>query len=171
MGFFRCRKCGETHPGPALAWGPDAPEPYYWLNAEEQEKFAELTPETCLIEAENKTHYFIRGRIEVPIHASAEVFSWLVWVSLSEENMRRTYELWDTQGREEEPPYFGWLCSRLPGYPDTMSLKTMVHTRPVGRRPYIELEPTDHPLALEQRCGIPWGELEGRACALGQFVF
>ena len=30
----------------------------------------------------------------------------------------------------------------------------MVHPRD-GMRPYIELEPTDHPLALEQRNGIP----------------
>jgi hypothetical protein len=30
----------------------------------------------------------------------------------------------------------------------------MVHTREVGQRPRIELEPTDHPLAVEQRQGI-----------------
>lgn len=33
-------------------------------------------------------------------------------------------------------------------------LKARVHTRPVGKRPYIELEQTDHPLAIEQRDGI-----------------
>jgi hypothetical protein len=30
-----------------------------------------------------------------------------------------------------------------------------LHTREVGRRPSILLEPTDHPLAVEQRDGIP----------------
>jgi hypothetical protein len=30
----------------------------------------------------------------------------------------------------------------------------MVHTQPIGSRPLIELEPTDHPLAIEQRQGI-----------------
>ena len=30
----------------------------------------------------------------------------------------------------------------------------MVHTRKIGLRPLIELEPTDHALALEQRDGI-----------------
>jgi len=29
-----------------------------------------------------------------------------------------------------------------------------VHTQPVGVRPVVELEPTDHPLAVEQRTGI-----------------
>lgn len=36
----------------------------------------------------------------------------------------------------------------------TLYLKTHVHTRPPGRRPFVELEPTEHPLAVEQRTGI-----------------
>ena len=39
-------------------------------------------------------------------------------------------------------------------YPETMNLKTRVHLRDQGIRPFIELEPTDHPLAVEQRQGI-----------------
>jgi hypothetical protein len=35
--------------------------------------------------------------------------------------------------------------------PETMNLKTRAHLRDHGLRPLIELEPTDHPLALEQR--------------------
>ncbi|WP_313622718.1 DUF2199 domain-containing protein [Achromobacter sp.] len=33
-------------------------------------------------------------------------------------------------------------------------MKTHVHLRDDGIRPYIELEPTSHPLAVEQRNGI-----------------
>jgi hypothetical protein len=51
-------------------------------------------------------------------------------------------------------PYFGWLSASLKTYPDIENLKTMVHLRDGGLRPYIELEPTDHSLALEQRTGI-----------------
>lgn len=36
----------------------------------------------------------------------------------------------------------------------TENLKTRVHLRDNGVRPYIELEPTNHPLAVEQRPGI-----------------
>jgi hypothetical protein len=35
-----------------------------------------------------------------------------------------------------------------------VNLKTMVHLRDNGLRPLVELEPTDHPLAVEQRTGI-----------------
>ncbi|MFQ6227966.1 DUF2199 domain-containing protein [Nocardia sp. NPDC002869] len=49
----------------------------------------------------------------------------------------------------------GWLTTDLSAYsPTTLNLKTRLHTRPVGERPFIELEPTDHPLAVEQRTGI-----------------
>ncbi len=51
------------------------------------------------------------------------------WVTLSEANYERMLELWDTPGREHEPPYFGWLSTELPTYPpSTLNLKTMVHT-------------------------------------------
>jgi hypothetical protein len=51
-------------------------------------------------------------------------------------------------------PFFGWLNSWLKPYPDTTNLKTRVHLRDDRMRPYIELEPTEHPLAVEQRDGI-----------------
>ena len=100
--------------------------------------------------------HFVVGNRELPIIGSAEQFSWDLWVSLSARNFARACELWDREGRESDPPCFGWLSSSVPGYPETLSLKTMVHTRAVGVRPRIELEPTDHPLTVEQREGITW---------------
>jgi hypothetical protein len=76
-------------------------------------------------------------------------------VSLSRDNFARALSLRTTAGRERAQPYFGWLSTELPLYqPTTLSLKTHVRTRPVGQRPLIELEPTGHPLAVEQRTGI-----------------
>jgi len=99
-------------------------------------------------------HYFVLGRIEIPVVGCDEQFVWLAWISLSQKNFSRTCELWDKAGRENEAPYFGWLSSALPYEPSTLNLKVNLHTRPVGERPFIELEPTDHPLAVEQRDGI-----------------
>lgn len=76
-------------------------------------------------------------------------------MSLSRANFTRVVSLWTTPGREQEEPYFGWLSTDLPLYhPSTLSLKARLHTQVVGQRPLIELEPTDHPLAVEQRVGI-----------------
>ncbi|TYR78930.1 DUF2199 domain-containing protein [Priestia megaterium] len=141
------------HPQQALAmsYGSEAPVHYYDIPETERKERVELTSDLCVIDEE---HYFIRGCIEIPVLHSNEIFSWDVWVSLSEHNFDRTIELWNTKGGEGEDPYFGWLSTSLPGYPDTVNLKTNVHTREVGIRPFIELEPTDHPLAIEQRTGI-----------------
>lgn len=92
--------------------------------------------------------------MELPVVDGEGPFVWDVWVSLSEANFKRASDRWHDPNRTEEPPYFGWLCNSLPGYPETLSLKTNAHTRGVGIRPFIELEPTDHPLAVEQRDGI-----------------
>ena len=43
------------------------------------------------------------------------------------------------------------LAQALPG---NDGFEDTVHLRDHGVRPFIELEPTDHPLALEQRNGI-----------------
>jgi hypothetical protein len=99
-------------------------------------------------------------------HLGRRPFVWGVWTSLSEQSFMRTGEICDMPGRENEPPFFGWLCTALPLYPETLHLKTHVHTRPLGQRPLVELEPTDHPLAVEQRTGIPMDRVREIAEAL-----
>jgi hypothetical protein len=52
-------------------------------------------------------------------------------------------------------PFFGWLCTKLDVYAaETLSLKTTVYILGGKLRPLIEVEPTDHPLAVHQREGI-----------------
>jgi hypothetical protein len=151
MPGFRCRRCGEWHDDLPMHHGAAAPAYWYSIPEDEREERADLTSDLCVIDGQ---HFFIVGNLELPLIGSEQRFSWDVWVSLSQANFKRAYRLWDQPGREAEPPYFGWLSTSLPGYPETLSLKTHVHTREVGRRPFVELEPTDHPLAVEQREGI-----------------
>jgi hypothetical protein len=99
-------------------------------------------------------HFFIRGLVEIPVVDGDGPFAWGVWVSLSKTSFDRANALWHDPNRVSEPAYFGWLCDSLPGYPETLHLKTSVHSREIGVRPYVELESTSHPLALEQRNGI-----------------
>jgi hypothetical protein len=134
-----------------MHYGAAAPALWFMIPEAERQQRCVLSSDQCIIDDK---HFFIVGNLEVPVASVEERFSWDVWVSLSEKNFARACELWQKEGRESEPPYFGWLSTALPCYPNTLSLKTMVHTREVGRRPWVELEPTDHPLAMEQREGI-----------------
>ena len=95
-----------------------------------------------------------------------EVFVWGVWVSLSEASMQRATELWNAEAIEIEPPRFGWLSTNIRVYPRTLELKTAVHFRGGNLRPRIEVESTDHPLAVEQRQGITVERVQEIAAAL-----
>jgi hypothetical protein len=147
---YTCTCCGDHHDELPLNFSTTAPD--VWDPSFEGDSDSMLSADQCVIKGE---HFFVKGLIEIPVIGSADVFSWGVWVSLSKANFARTVDLWESAGREAEPPYFGWLTTELPVYsPNTVNLKTNAHTRPVGQRPFIELEPTDHPLAVEQREGI-----------------
>lgn len=148
---YECRRCGERHRDLPMSYGTDAPA--YWDPSLAGDKSSTLEQEQCIIKDE---HFFVRGRLVIPVnHAAGTEFDWGVWVSLSRDSFTRALSLWTTPGREREQPYFGWMSTELPLYqPSTLSLKTRVHTQAVGQRPLIELEPTDHPLAVEQRTGI-----------------
>jgi hypothetical protein len=147
---FYCAQCREEHEGvPDL--GADAPDPYLAVPKEERAERTMLTSDRCTVDDEDgDTHYFIRGVISIPVHGEDEPWGIGVWVSQSEKNFERYSE------REEDmEPTFGWLSTRLSFYEaDTTNLKTRVHFRYDGTRPSIELEPTDHPLAVDQRDGI-----------------
>jgi hypothetical protein len=148
---WKCNLCDEWHTHLPFAYGPNFPDLYFDIPEGERDERVKGDKDFCVIDGE---HYFVRGRLEIPVIDSDQVFAWDVWVSQSEANFKRTIELMDAEGRESEEPYFGWLSNNLHLYPDTTNLKTNVHTQPVGTVPTIELEPTDHPLAVEQREGI-----------------
>ena len=168
MNGYTCNICGQYHDGLPLSYGSPVPALVHSIPEKEQKRRVLLSSDQCEVRGEkffDEKAYFIVGNIDIPIIGSTEIFRWTVWVSVSKENYKRASKLWNKSGREKEPPYFGWLSTSLPLklYPETLNLKTNVHTRPVGIRPFIELEPTNHPLAVEQRNGITWKREIGRA--------
>jgi hypothetical protein len=158
MEGYTCNVCGQYHEGLPFSYGSPAPDIVLSMDEKEQKRRVLLSSDQCEVKGQkffDERRYFILGNIDIPVIGSKEFFRWSVWVSLSKANYERAGKLWGTEGREKEPPYFGWLSTLLPGYnPSTINLKTNIHTNPVGVRPFVELEPTDHPLAVEQRNGV-----------------
>jgi|SRR6516165_585556 hypothetical protein len=150
---FTCRTCGKLHDSNEISFGADAPVQWALISDQERAK-SELGGEQCVIEADGQRQFFIRACLEVPIKGTARTFTWGVWISLSEKSFLEMSEHWDDPGRTRRGPYFGWLCTKIPEYPDTVFLKTTVHQRAVGQRPIVELEETDHPLSVDQRSGV-----------------
>jgi hypothetical protein len=127
---FTCTTCGAEHDLDSITLGADAPDQWGMLSDEERSR-SELGGDQCVIETADGTHYFIRACLEIPIVGR------------------------DDPARTKLGPYFGWLCTRVPEYPETMFMKTHVHQRAVGMRPLVELETSDHLLSVHQRDGIP----------------
>lgn len=152
---YTCQTCGEIHEGiPDV--GFDAPIYYYQIPAEERRTLARLSDDFCSLRDED---FFIRTCLEIPIRGHEESFMWGVWVSLSRTNFERYRAIFEEDPPEGEGPYLGWLSNRIEPYPDTLKVKARVHLQKGGARPVLELEPTDHPLAVHHREGIELEDL------------
>lgn len=165
---FKCASCDAWHEGLPLSWHTDGPAQLSAVPEDEWDERVTLTSDQCILEQDG-THLFMRGLLSIPIQGRDDTLEFGVWVSLSEASFERAGELWETEGRESEPPYAGRLCTAIPGLPDTMSLEVRMHTRPVGERPQVEVvEPEEHPLVRDQRDGISEARLmELVAASLG----
>ncbi len=105
-------------------------------------------------------HFFVRCVLLVPIvAASGDRFGFGVWSTLSKQNFTLYVDTFDGGEQGGLGPWFGWFSNRLKGYPDTLNLKCRVMPRDGRERPLVELEPTAHPLAVEQRDGITFDRL------------
>lgn len=157
MSGYLCTACGQHHDELPMCFGLSAPDLWYSIPEDERNERGELSSDQCVIDDK---YFFVLGRILIPVTDGEGPFIWLAWVSLSEENFLRMTELWESQGRESEPPCFGWLQSNLPYEPSTLSLATQVQIMPYGERPIIVLEQSDHPLAVEQHGGITMARVQ-----------
>jgi len=142
--------CGIEHDDVPVCFGLEAP----WRELVPETEFdgrVDLTPDLCVVDGET---FFVRGHIEIPIHDHAESLAFSVWSSISRDSFARMFERWESEDRASDAPYFGWLCNSIAVYPNTVHLKISVRSRPPGLTPLFVLEPTDHPLAVDQRTGI-----------------
>ncbi len=148
---WTCSCCDRQHEELPLAFSASAPLHYYAIPETEREARVLLSEDMCTID---DRAFYVRGCLDIPVIGHDEPFSWGVWVSVSEESMALIFETWEAPDRARHAPRFGWLSATLKTYPEIVNLKTMLHLRPPPIRPFIELEPTDHPLAVDQRQGI-----------------
>lgn len=159
---FKCPKCTQWHDElPDI--GYDRPLYAAEIPREEQDGRVFLNSDLCVVDNE---HYFIRCILLVPVIGLDQEFGWGIWSTLSKSNFERYRQHFDDD-LSNWPAMFGYLSNRLPEYPDTLNLKLSVQTKKRGERPHVILEPTEHPLAVDQRCGMP---LERALVIAGPFL-
>jgi hypothetical protein len=149
--LWRCSVCGAEHEGLPHDWAFEKPR--YWDGPRTEDDV--LGEDVCVwTDDGGERAYFIRGLLTIPVVDDGDDLRYGVWSTLSKQSFDRVLELWDDPRRVEEPPYFGWLASAPPGYPDTRGLSVDVVTSELEQRPRFVLHDGDHPLVREQREGI-----------------
>ena len=147
---FVCSVCGETHDGfPALA----LKAPDHWITlSPEQQALGKIDANLC---ASPDGHFFVRCVFVIPIVDGPEPNLELgPWSSLSEENFWRYVETFKDADQSKIGDMFGWLSNELRGFPNLINLKGRVWPQDNNKRPFLELEPTNHSLSVAQREGI-----------------
>ena len=148
---FHCRICGLHHDVLPLSFSAKAPHTVSAILAWQWEQRVVITRDQCVIDGK---HFYLRGRIVVPIHDCREPYIWGVWAQVSAKSFYGTHRLWNVAGRERVPPFAGRLASHLPLFGNTLGLHLGVQTQVVGRRPHFTIHSAAHPLGAEQRRGI-----------------
>lgn len=154
---YQCKTCGALHPERPTCFGAEMPAVVAQLTPDDRARRVELSSDQCVLDGE---HFFVLGTLDLPVQGSDEMLTWIVWTTLSKPNFERTADLWSVEGRESEPPYFGWLSNQIPGFPNTLNVKLRVHTQPVGERPHLEVVDEEHPLREAQQRGVSLEEAD-----------
>ena len=153
---WTCRICGSVEQVEApRCFGAEAPW-HYLVPDSEFDRRVELSADQCVVDG---AAFFIRGHLDIPVHGQAEPLTFSVWSSLSEASFRHMGARWHAAHRDGDAPYFGWLSSHVPAYPDTLNLKLSVQTRAPGLVPLFTVAPGAHALAIDQHEGISPGRL------------
>jgi hypothetical protein len=147
---FRCAVCGKQHTG-VPARGFAFPIQYMDVPAAQRKRRVRLEGDTCVID---DRHFFVRGCLEIPVRGSRTPFVWGAWVRVSKTSFGRFQRAAGAADRSRGGALAGRLCSPPRPYPDSLNLKAKVYLRDAGVRALIALEPSDHPLAIEQRQGM-----------------
>lgn len=153
---YKCASCDEIHEGlPALTYR--APMYVHDIPEREQKDRVQLTADTCAIDGE---HFFVRTVLLIPIQGTTESLEFGVWQSVSEKNYLSYCSL--LKGKPYDDPGYvvGWISNPIPTFAEPETVMSRFQFPTDDQRPEIEIEPTDHPLSVAQREGIPLSQVE-----------
>jgi len=152
MERWNCGICGKEHGELPMDVAFQKPEQFFDVpEAERAERVwisADSNADLCVVDG---SVFLVRACLPIKVEGN-RTFRFGVWVRVDEDAFK-TYDScgWDP---ENPPAYSGRLASEVPGYPSTVDRGATVRFAGHNDRPVIELDVTDHPLAVEQQHGI-----------------
>lgn len=157
---YKCSCCGQEHDEwPALMFY--TPTPYNDLTEDEKKALGQIGDDFCVITNPDQTDRFIRCTLTQKVIDHCGNLEYGIWVSVSEKSYQDYYDNFESDNHVTQ--YFGWLCSRIPEYDDTLGVPTTVQTKAGNSRPEVfPHKDFDHPFVKDYYDGITKEEAERR---------
>jgi hypothetical protein len=147
--FKKCSCCGSDS-GPIYSFFARYPDLYLDIPENERSDRVIVGTDNFIID----DYRFVLGTVDIPIIGTNNHLCWGIWCSVSLNSYERIEAMWNDPNRESCKPYFGWVSNELLPYSSTTNLRALVYFRPLGFKFRIQIEPTEHQLALDQNTGI-----------------
>mgnify|MGYP006203465239 CR=1 FL=1 len=138
-----------------------SPVNYDYLSEKEKAEIGKLDTDFCEIHYEDQIDRFIRVTLTQKVIDACENLEYGLWVSLSGKNYSDYKDNFNNPNHETG--YFGWLCSNIAEYGNTLLIPCDVMTKNGNDRPEIfPHKGFDHPFVRDYYNGILKKEAENR---------
>jgi hypothetical protein len=146
-----CAICGKEHPREEIELVFKLPQPIFELDEDQRKERCHIGTDMCAID---RSRYFLRGLLPIPVHCREIPYRIGVWAEVVEPIFGRIYELWNDPSQTNEPLLPGTLANTIPLVPDTLALGIDIRLTGPTTRPDFFLQDIQHLLAIEQRRGV-----------------
>ena len=148
---MKCECCGADIGEFAFDKGYKMPDDIWDLDEEERESRAITDNDLCRLD----DRYFIRGVAYIPVHEAEKSYGWGVWVEVDIEDFMFYEKNYDNDNSDTSC-FIGKIANSLPEYKkETIGVSVDVQLGNETQRPTFYCRDYAHPLAQEQKNGIP----------------
>lgn len=150
---YVCPNCGKEHDGLPTDWGFRFPDEVHGLPLLDQYRRTRSNNDLCTLD---ESRYFIRGLLSIPFFYQEGDFSWGVWIEVD----REVHDFYLAHFHDDHAAGTkakGLLANDIPGFEELAGQALDVELRDSRSRPSLIFPVAfDHPLATDQRTGIPF---------------
>lgn len=146
-----CETCGLAHDGELFELAYLRPDAVVAMTDDERAQRVRESNDICRID---KSRFFLRGTLPLPVHDRPDGYMLGVWVEVSEASFARIYALWNDADQAFEPPFEATLANEVRHHPGSIGQPVALQLTGPKTRPSVFLVDQGYPLAVEQREGI-----------------
>lgn len=127
------------------------PEDVAKLSVDDRARLVRANDDLCVVDGKR---FFVRALLPLPVESREHPYCIGLWVEVTEAAFRRIYELWESNEQVLEPSFAAQIANEIPIVSGSLGLRAELRLTGPTTRPDVFLEPSEHPLYVEQARGI-----------------